>query len=430
MASWADYLGFMKDRPTAFPLVRDFISADHLESANTPVILGLKAQWEKLCSQLNQDSRNTPIPGIGVLRFIIGESVSGFHELGQAKRGRQQRLMSAVWDHFEFTMRQGGGDKHRANTRRLTACSGREAAWVSAIPSRPEYCLSNKQWRTAITQRLGLPQEYLANLQDESCDCHRQFDRRTRANNDPARNMPGVRAGRQHGNNRNWTRPLPVDPDGQHDQCCSHSYTLGRHNTVQSTLEKKLRRAGFLVRLSRVEELRTPGSYESGQTKADLTVDNLRADGVRTLVDVGCTHTLLRTYLQTNTEATTTRAYAANRMRKAKLKKFTKIINEKDLGMDVEAVTLESFGAFGAGTWAVITKACDPSTHPLFSEGDFNAWSRPDPKRDFILSMAFALQRGNANMLRRSAARRSNNRRNGNNATDRASSGNSAARAH
>jgi hypothetical protein len=195
-------------------------------------------------------------------------------------------------------------------------------------------------------------------------------------------------------------------------------------------LEKKLRRAGFLVRLSRVEELRTPGSYESGQTKADLTVDNLRADGVRTLLDVGCTHTLLRTYLRTNSEAAKARAFGANFMRKNKIKKFTKIIDEKDLGLDVEAFTLESFGAFGDGVWKVISTACDPTTHPLFNDGDYNAWSRPDPKRDFILSIAFANQRGNANMLRRSAARRSNNRRNCNNATDRASKGNNAPTAH
>ena len=40
---------------------------------------------------------------------------------------------------------------------------------------------------------------------------------------------------------------------------------------------------------------------------------------------------------------------------------------------------------------------------PLF-EGDFNAWSNPDPKRDFQLSIAFAIQRGNVRMLQRCAA--------------------------
>jgi len=30
-------------------------------------------------------------------------------------------------------------------------------------------------------------------------------------------------------------------------------------------------------------------------------------------------------------------------------------------------------------------------------------WSRPDPRRDFILSLGFAAQRGNSKMLRRGA---------------------------
>ena len=37
-------------------------------------------------------------------------------------------------------------------------------------------------------------------------------------------------------------------------------------------------------------------------------------------------------------------------------------------------------------------------------------WSRPDPKRRFMLSVAFALQRGNADMFARCNARRTRNR--------------------
>jgi hypothetical protein len=37
-------------------------------------------------------------------------------------------------------------------------------------------------------------------------------------------------------------------------------------------------------------------------------------------------------------------------------------------------------------------------------------WRRPDPKKDFVLSIAFALQRGNANTLMRAASRRRDRR--------------------
>ena len=62
--------------------------------------------------------------------------------------------------------------------------------------------------------------------------------------------------------------------------------------------------------------------------------------------------------------------------------------------------------------WHVIDSLCHPPTHPLF-EGDFNAWANPDPKRDFQLSIAFAIQRGNVRMLQRCASRRACNRSRG-----------------
>ena len=37
-------------------------------------------------------------------------------------------------------------------------------------------------------------------------------------------------------------------------------------------------------------------------------------------------------------------------------------------------------------------------------------WRRPDPKKDFVLSIAFALQRGNANTLMAAASRRRDRR--------------------
>ena len=45
--------------------------------------------------------------------------------------------------------------------------------------------------------------------------------------------------------------------------------------------------------------------------------------------------------------------------------------------------------------------------------GDFNAWSNPDPKRDFMLSIAFAIQKGNVRMLQRCASRRARSCRRG-----------------
>ena len=56
-------------------------------------------------------------------------------------------------------------------------------------------------------------------------------------------------------------------------------------------------------------------------------------------------------------------------------------------------------------SWGIITKACDPSTHPKAVD-DYNPWSAPGPKRDFTLSLGFALQRANSNMLRNADRRR------------------------
>ena len=49
---------------------------------------------------------------------------------------------------------------------------------------------------------------------------------------------------------------------------------------------------------------------------------------------------------------------------------------------------------------APLYTACDKATHPNALD-DYNPWSLPGPKRDFILSLGFALQRANSNMLRR-----------------------------
>ena len=54
-----------------------------------------------------------------------------------------------------------------------------------------------------------------------------------------------------------------------------------------------------------------------------------------------------------------------------------------------------TFGSFGEGTWRLITKACDPTTHPK-AISDCDPWQLPGPKRDFILTLGFSLQRANS----------------------------------
>ena len=79
------------------------------------------------------------------------------------------------------------------------------------------------------------------------------------------------------------------------------------------------------------------------------------------------------------------------------------------LDLDYHSFTLGSFGSFGKGTWNVINLACDPDTHPG-AGGDYDPWMLPDPKRDFVISIGFALQRANARMVRDAHFRRRKNR--------------------
>ena len=90
-------------------------------------------------------------------------------------------------------------------------------------------------------------------------------------------------------------------------------------------------------------------------------------------------------------------------------KDYDEIIRTKSLDYAYKSITFGTFGAFGSGTWDVIERACDPRTHPD-ATGDYDPWRRPGPKRDFILSLGFALQRANVRMLRGSSLRRRRNR--------------------
>ena len=67
-------------------------------------------------------------------------------------------------------------------------------------------------------------------------------------------------------------------------------------------------------------------------------------------------------------------------------------------------------------SWAHIDRATDPNTHPKAS-GDYDPWRRPDPRREYVLSVAFANQIGDAIMVRGADARRRRNRSAGRYAT-------------
>ena len=89
---------------------------------------------------------------------------------------------------------------------------------------------------------------------------------------------------------------------------------------------------------------------------------------------------------------------------------YHKIMDEKDLHghLHYRSFTLGTFGSFGKSAWKIIDEVCD-SDHPHALD-DFNSWRDPDPRRRFILSVGFALQRGNSRMLRQADRRRSGTR--------------------
>ena len=91
-----------------------------------------------------------------------------------------------------------------------------------------------------------------------------------------------------------------------------------------------------------------------------------------------------------NNKSTEERGYAANKYEDKKNKDYNEIIRTKSLDYTYKSITFGTFGAFGSGTWDVIERACDPRTHPD-ATGDYDPWRRPAPKRDFILSLGFAL---------------------------------------
>ena len=141
----------------------------------------------------------------------------------------------------------------------------------------------------------------------------------------------------------------------------------------------------------------------------------MAADGLPTILDLGITHSLADTYSRNTSVGV--RGYAANRYAKVKDTAYTKIIADKGLNLHYRSAVMETYGAFGDSLWGIITELTDPNTHPHARGGDYDPWCRPDPRRDFILSLAFARQRGNAVVLRQASARRLRNRAGGRHAT-------------
>lgn len=405
VASWIDYLRFVHAHPSLFPQILPLISADSLEESDLPAVVELRAAWEELEERLQRPSVDQPgvmLPGLAELQALLGKEVKGVASLRVAKARSQTALTHACQKYAERSWRE---DASRADCTRLTDCGGKEAAWVSATPSRPEYELKSADWRDSFCNRLGVPKHFLASG-PSACDCHDRFDRRTGA---IRQGLPGAQRDREDGSTprrRARVRPKPVDAHGEHDQRCKHAFSLGRHDYVQHCAKRKLTYAGIHAKLASVRELRGD-STDSSKRKADLECSNLNMDGNPTILDIGITHPLIDTNL--NIKSTTERAFAANKYGDLKEKGYKKIIKNKKLDLHAQAMTFGSFGSFGKGTWNVINTVCNPDRHP-HATGDFDPWNLPDPKRDFIVTLGFALQRANAKMVRDANLRRRRNR--------------------
>ena len=298
-----------------------------------------------------------------------------------------------------------------AAKKRLESCGGKEAGWVTAIPSRPEYRMTSQQWRDRFAVRLGLPLPFLR-AGPTSCDCHDAFTRRSGA---IAQGAPGAQRPLPPGSRGRITRVPrpPVDPFGEHEQRCPFAFKLGPHNRVQLQHQRNLNRADLRTKLASVHELRTANDPRS-QKQADLLTSGLAANGNETLLDVGRTHPLIDTNL-TN-QSLGNRAYAADKYAESKDRRYRRIINDNNLPYGYKSLCMDTFGAFGESLWSVIDRATDPNTHPKAS-GDYDPWRRPDPRREYVLSVAFANQAGDAIMVRGADARRRRNRSGGRYAT-------------
>ena len=110
------------------------------------------------------------------------------------------------------------------------------------------------------------------------------------------------------------------------------------------------------------------------------------------------------------------RGYAANRYAKSKDTDYKKVIRDNGLQLHSRSAVMETYGAFSKDLWSLVTVLTDPASHP-HARGDYDPWCRPEPRRDFFLSLAFAAQRGGSKMLREANKRRRDRRAEGRHAT-------------
>jgi hypothetical protein len=386
LASHCDYLAFMNKAPASlFRAVRPLVRRSGMRRMDLPVVRAVHAAWDQLCDFLDGPEER----GCDHLKLILGEHVCTAADLTLARAGAQGAITHALWRALDFRLRE---DASLEDCVRLTACGGSEAGWVTQAPTRPEYRLTSAQWRTSMCTRLGVGLEFLADG-PIGCDCHASHARSVRR--DVARTADG------NPPKRRLKKPPPVDVRGEHDRRCRYAFKLPQHNTVQAVTERKIRRGGKHVRKASVEEMRASCADRS-QKQADLVSDNLAACGTPTLIDVGLTHSILDTHLSNKSK--TVRGKASNTMGNDKRRGYEREIQAKSLNYLYRSFTCETFGAFGSEAWKLINQVCDRD-HP-HARDDSNVWRRPDPKKDFVLSVAFAIQRGCSSTLLRAASRR------------------------
>ena len=233
------------------------------------------------------------IDGLVELRLVLGDQVRGMDSLCLARPRSQNGLTKAIWRYAERSFCATADDQLAAGKglgsamaakKRLESCGGKEAGWVTAIPSRPEYRMTSQQWRDRFAVRLGLPLPFLR-AGPTSCDCHDAFTRRSGA---IAQGAPGAQRPLPPGSRGRITRVPrpPVDPFGEHEQRCPFAFKLGPHNRVQLQHQRNLNRADLPTKLASVHELRSTNDPHS-MKQADLLTSGLSANGNDTLLDIG-----------------------------------------------------------------------------------------------------------------------------------------------
>eukprot|EP01048_Picozoa_sp_COSAG05_P021788 COSAG05_NODE_4123_length_1663_cov_10.683882_1_plen_105_part_00 len=74
-----------------------------------------------------------------LMQEVLGEQVRGVGSLHTARGKAQKGLSAARMRGLERKWRTEAAEMGWEGGVRLTACGGKEAAWVTAVPSRPQY---------------------------------------------------------------------------------------------------------------------------------------------------------------------------------------------------------------------------------------------------------------------------------------------------